>query len=235
MPVSLNHKRWWHNQKDKKKPLFFFLLWKWALLLCARNACSAACICACTVRATEDWGWFADERTRANLRAPAVQGTLSDALHPAATAHPTHEHQHISQTTVGWLCLASAPPQINNINARQILVFSLITKLGALCLNPQQSLRMETVGCVFVCAYQANYSVMPPVSFAGREYFAPVCLLLFILADTNNRILILTNSYHWIELCRTCLCKRMRMHLEKSRDSFAKELLLAKPKWENSK
>lgn len=139
-------------------------------------------------------------------------------------------------TNKRWLvCLASAPPQINNINALQILVFSLITKPGALRLNPQQSLRMETAGCVFVCAYQANYTVMPLVSFAWREHFAPVCLLLFILIDTSNHILLLTNSYHRAELCCTCLCGRIWMYLDKSHDSLTKELLLAKPKWENSK
>lgn len=140
-------------------------------------------------------------------------------------------------TNKRWLvCSVSAPPQINNINALQILVFSLITKLGALRLNPQQSLRMETAGCVFVCAaYQANYTVMPLVSFARREYFAPVCLLLFVLIDTSICILLLTNSYHCTELCCTCLCSRIWMHLDKSHDSLAKELLLAKPKWENSK
>lgn len=109
-----------------------------------------------------------------------------------------------------WLaCLASAPPQINNINALQILVFSLITEPGALRLNPQQSLRMETAGCVFVCAYQANYTVMPLVSRAWGEYFVLVCLPLFILIDTSNRILLLTNSYHRTELCCTCLCNRI--------------------------
>lgn len=109
-----------------------------------------------------------------------------------------------------WLvCLASAPPQINNINALQILVFSLITEPGALRLNPQQSLRMETAGCVFVCAYQANYTVKPLVSFAWGEYFALVCLPLFILIDTSNSILPLTNSYHRTELCCTCLCNRI--------------------------
>lgn len=63
----------------------------------------------------------------------------------------------------------------------------------------------------------------------------PVCLLLFILMNANNSILILMNSYHRAELCGTCLCSRIRMYLDKSHDSLTKELLLAKPKWENSK
>lgn len=138
-------------------------------------------------------------------------------------------------TNKHWLvCLASAPPQINNINALQILVFSLITKLGALRLNPQQSLRMETAGCVCLCVW-ANYTVMPLVSFAWRESFAPLCFALFILIDTSYHILRLTNSYHRTELCCTCLCSRIWMYLDKSHDSLTKELLLAKPKWENSK
>lgn len=97
-------------------------------------------------------------------------------------------------TNKRWLvCLASVPPQINNINALQILVFSLITKLVALCLNPQQSWRMKTTGCIYVCAYQlSNIAILLS---AWREYFVAVWLLLFILIDTSNSILLRKNSY----------------------------------------
>lgn len=162
---------------------FLFLRCQWASG-CACQ-CGATCICAHRVQVMEGWGWIASECVRADLLGSAAQ-RMAEWCSPPDRHCASNTQTPAYFTNKCWLvCLASAPPQINSINALQILVFSLITKLGALLLNPQQSLRMETAGCVFVCAYQANYTAMPLVSFAWREYLAPVCLLLFILTQVT--------------------------------------------------
>lgn len=177
------------------------------------RACTATCIHwrTCNGRAEDGsllrWGGCVCVSRSAGFNCAA---SLAEWCSPPGRRCTFNTQTPAYFTNKCWLvCLASAPPQINNINALQILVFSLITEPGALRLNPQQSLRMETAGCVFVCAYQANYTVKPLVSFAWGEYFALVCLPLFILIDTSNSILPLTNSYHRTELCCTCLCNRI--------------------------
>lgn len=136
--------------------------------------CDSTYICTCAERVMEGWGWIAVECVRVDLQASAARRMAEWCSPPGRHCTSNTQTPAYFTNKRRLVCLAPAPPQINNINALQILVFSLITKLGALRLNPQQSLRMETAGCVFVCAYQANYTLMPLVSLAWREYFAPV-------------------------------------------------------------
>ena len=122
------------------------------LPVCARNVCHTTCICA-----HERWGWIAVECVRADLQGSAAQ-RMAEWCSPPGRRCTSNTQTPAYFTNKRWLvCSVSAPPQINNINALQILVFSLITKLGALRLNPQHSLRMETAGCVCVCVCVCVY------------------------------------------------------------------------------
>ncbi len=104
--------------------------------ICLSWLCDATCICSHTVRVIDGWGWIAVERVRAVLQGSAAR-RMVEWCSPPGCRCTSNTQTPAYFTKKCWLvCLAWAPPQINNINPLQILVFSLITKLGALRLNP---------------------------------------------------------------------------------------------------